>query len=107
MERKKREEGRHEGKKAGRKGGNKIKMEGQNEERHLASISVIRKLWEERKAHIGSNGKRLTPQGDTQHQRHLKTSAKTSPLQLLPISTRILLKANFTGSKVLQALHKH
>lgn len=53
------------------------------------------------------NGKRLTPQVDTQHQRHRKPSAKTSPLQLLLISKRILLWANFTGSMVLQALHKH
>lgn len=104
MNGKKREEEKHEGKKAGREGGEKIKMKGQREECHLV-ISGVRKLWKERKAHVEYNGKRLTPQVGTQHQRHLKPLPKTSPLQLLPISTRILLRVNFTGSKGLQALH--
>jgi hypothetical protein len=66
-----------------------------------------KRLWGERKAQKGSNGKRLTLQVDTQHQWHWKPSAKTSPFQLLLISKRILLWANFTGSTVLQALHKY
>lgn len=61
----------------------------------------------ERKAHKGSNGKRLPPLVDTQHQRHWKPSTKTSPLQLLLIFKIILLWANFTGSMALQTLHKH
>lgn len=56
MERKKREEGRHKGMKAGRDRGRRSKWRERG-----------KRLWGEKKAHKGSNGKRLTPQVDTQH----------------------------------------
>lgn len=79
MEGNKREEGRHEEKKAERDR-RRRSMEGKKEECHLFSISGVRNLWGKRKAYKGSNGKRRTLQVDTQHQRHLKPSVKTSLL---------------------------